>query len=104
VRDHPERIRAFLAALAQGAADLRTTPATATEALLAANKDLDPKLQRASVKATLPYFEPVAGHPYGYMDPGQWRAFTAFMHSNGLLKLSSPAGAFTNALLPARAP
>jgi putative hydroxymethylpyrimidine transport system substrate-binding protein len=104
VRDHPDRIRAFLAALGQGAADLRTKPAAATDALLAANKDLDPQLQRASVKATLPFFEPPAGHPYGYMDPGRWRAFTAFMHANGLLKLSSPAGAFTNALLPATAP
>jgi putative hydroxymethylpyrimidine transport system substrate-binding protein len=104
VRDHPDRIRAFLAALSQGAADLRTKPAAATDALLAANKDLDPQLQRASVKATLPFFEPPAGHPYGYMDPGRWRAFTAFMHSNGLLKLSGPAGAFTNALLPATGP
>ena len=35
------------------------------------------------------------------MDPGAWRSFTTFMHSNGLLKLSTPDGAFTNALLPA---
>jgi putative hydroxymethylpyrimidine transport system substrate-binding protein len=104
VRDHPDRIRRFLAALAQGAQDLRTKPAAATDALLAANKDLDPRLQRAAVKVTLPYFLPAGGRPYGYMDPGEWRAFTAFMHSNGLLKLSSPDGAFTNALLPARAP
>ena len=48
-----------------------------------------------SVKVTLPYFAPA------YMDPGEWRAFTAFMHRNGLLKLSTPDGAFTNALLPA---
>jgi putative hydroxymethylpyrimidine transport system substrate-binding protein len=104
VRDHPDRIRKFLAALAQGAQDLKAKPAAATDALLAANKDLDPKLQRAAVKVTLPYFLPAAGHPYGYMDPGEWRSFTAFMHSNGLLKLSSPDGAFTNALLPATGP
>jgi putative hydroxymethylpyrimidine transport system substrate-binding protein len=104
VRDHPDRIRRFLAALAQGAEDLRTKPAAATDALLAANKDLDPRLQRAAVKVTLPYFLPAGGRPYGYMETGEWRAFTAFMHSNGLLKLSSPDGAFTNALLPARAP
>jgi putative hydroxymethylpyrimidine transport system substrate-binding protein len=104
VRDHPARVRRFLAALAAGARDLRTKPAAATGALEAANRDLDPKLQRASVKATLPYFLPKPGRPYGYMDPGEWRAFTAFMHSNGLLDLSSPDGAFTNDLLPAARP
>jgi putative hydroxymethylpyrimidine transport system substrate-binding protein len=104
VRDHPRRIEAFVAGLAAGARDLGTDPSTATAALLAANRDLEPKLQRASVKATLPYFMATGGKPYGYMEPGEWSAFTTFMHSNGLLKLSSPAGAFTNALLPATAP
>jgi putative hydroxymethylpyrimidine transport system substrate-binding protein len=104
VRDHPERIKKFLTALAAGARDLETRPQAATDALLAANRDLDPELQRASVKVTLPYFLPEAGKPFGYMDPGAWRAFTAFMHSNGLLKRSTPAGALTNALLPAAAP
>jgi putative hydroxymethylpyrimidine transport system substrate-binding protein len=97
VRDHPERIRRFLQALAEGAAVLKEQPG---DALLAANKDLDPKLQRASIKATLTYFLPKPGEPYGYMDPGEWRAFTTFMHANGLLELSKPDGSFTNALLP----
>jgi putative hydroxymethylpyrimidine transport system substrate-binding protein len=97
VRDHPDRIRKFLKALSEGAAQLDRHPG---DALLKANPSLDPKLQRASVTATLPYFKPVAGRPYGYMDPGEWRRFTAFMHANGLLKRSSPSGAFTNALLP----
>jgi putative hydroxymethylpyrimidine transport system substrate-binding protein len=104
VREHPQRIRKFLKALAAGTRDLETRPQAATDALLAANRDLDPKLQRASVKVTLPYFLPAAGKPFGYMDPGEWRAFTTFMHSNGLLKRSTPAGALTNALLPAAAP
>jgi putative hydroxymethylpyrimidine transport system substrate-binding protein len=97
VRDHADRIRKFLAALAEGTAALDAHPA---DALLKANPELDARLQRASVQATLPYFKPAAGHPYGYMDPGAWRRFTTFMHSNGLLKLSTPQGAFTNALLP----
>jgi putative hydroxymethylpyrimidine transport system substrate-binding protein len=101
VREHPERIKKFLAALAAGTRDLQSKPGGATDALLAANKDLDPKLQAAAVKATLPYFQPEGGKPYGYMDPGEWSRFTAFMHRNRLLKLASPAGAFTNALLPA---
>jgi putative hydroxymethylpyrimidine transport system substrate-binding protein len=100
VRDHPDRIRKFLKALGEGAATLKADPSGAGAKLLAANKDLDPKLQNASIKATLPYFLPKPGKPYGYMDPGEWRRFTAFMHANGLLKRSAPGGAFTNALLP----
>ena len=98
VKEHPERIRAFLAGLAAGTDDLESKPG---DALLKANPDLDPKLQKASIKATLPYFRPVSGKPYGYMDPREWAAFIDFMHRNGLLKLSEPKGAFTNALLPA---
>jgi putative hydroxymethylpyrimidine transport system substrate-binding protein len=97
VRDHAERIRKFLAGLAEGTAALDAHPA---DALLKANPDLDARLQRAAVRVTLPYFKPAGGHPYGYMDPGAWRSFTTFMHANGLLKLSNPQGAFTNALLP----
>jgi putative hydroxymethylpyrimidine transport system substrate-binding protein len=96
VRDHPERIRKFLVALAAGTDDLRQRPG---DALLAANPDLDPKLQKAAIKATLPYFRPRPGRPYGYMDPREWAAFTGFFQRNALIKRSKP-GAFTNAFLP----
>jgi putative hydroxymethylpyrimidine transport system substrate-binding protein len=101
VRDAPDRIRKFLAALAEGTAELKAHPA---DALLKANPDLDSKLQTASVEATLPYLAPAAGHPYGYMNPREWAAFTDFLHGKKLLRLSSPKGAFTNALLPAARP
>jgi putative hydroxymethylpyrimidine transport system substrate-binding protein len=98
VRDDPERIRKFLRALAAGTDDLASEPG---DALLAANPDLDPKLQTAAIKATLPYFRPRPGRPYGYMDPHEWAAFVDFLHGHGLLKISEPKGTFTNALLPA---
>ena len=102
VREHPDRIRRFLAALADGTRRLAAAPLAQTNAgLLRLNRGLDAKLQRASVSVTLPYYLPSAGRPYGYLDPGQWSAFTRFMHGNGLLKMASPEGAFTNALLPA---
>jgi putative hydroxymethylpyrimidine transport system substrate-binding protein len=101
VRDHPDRIRKFLRALAAGTDELVPQPADGTDALLAANHDLDAKLQRAAIKVTLPYLLPARDKPYGYMDPREWAAFTAFMHANGLLKLDKPDGAFTNELLPA---
>jgi putative hydroxymethylpyrimidine transport system substrate-binding protein len=101
VNDHPDRIRRFLKALGDGAARVKAQPGRATDALLAANKDLDPQLQRASIQATLPYFLPKRGQPYGYMDPGEWGLFTGFMQSNGLLsKAPDPQAGFTNALLP----
>jgi putative hydroxymethylpyrimidine transport system substrate-binding protein len=95
VRDHPERIRRFLAGLAAGVRALGSDPEAGIKPLLAANRTLDPRLQRASVRVTLPYFAPAS------LDPRQWSAFTAFMHRNGLLKLSTPNGAYTNRLLPA---
>jgi putative hydroxymethylpyrimidine transport system substrate-binding protein len=98
VRDRPEVIRKFLAALAAGTADLREHPG---DALLKANPDLDPKLQTASIKATLPYLLPRPGKPYGYMDPREWAAFIDFMHGHGLLKQAELNSAFTNDFLPA---
>jgi putative hydroxymethylpyrimidine transport system substrate-binding protein len=95
VRDNPGRIRRFLAGLAAGVRALKANPDAGIKPLLAANRTLDPRLQRASVKVTLPYFAPAT------LDAAQWRAFTAFMHRAGLLKLSTPAGAYTNRLLPA---
>jgi putative hydroxymethylpyrimidine transport system substrate-binding protein len=96
----PDTTRRFLAALEDGTRSLARDQSAGVDALLKANRDLDPELQRASVKATLPYFLPPAGKPFGYMDPAAWRRFTAFMHSHGLLKLATPEAAFTNTLLP----
>src|SRR4051794_19322127 len=95
VREHADRIRKFLAGLAAGTSALEADPDAGTRPLLAANPTLDPRLQHASVRATLPYFRPAT------MNPAQWRAFTAFMHRDGLLKISTPDGAYTNKLLPA---
>jgi putative hydroxymethylpyrimidine transport system substrate-binding protein len=100
VRDRPDTVRRFLAALADGTGQLAASPETGIEPLLAANKDLDPKLQRASVKATLPYFQPAPGRPWGFMDPRAWVRFTRFMYDNKLLSSPSTGGAYTNLLLP----
>jgi putative hydroxymethylpyrimidine transport system substrate-binding protein len=99
-RDAP-KLRAFIGALSRGARALERDPDGATEGLLDANPDLDPKLQRASVKATLPLFLAPEGKPYGWQDPGKWQEFTAWMRENKLLeKLPDAKGAFTNELLP----
>jgi putative hydroxymethylpyrimidine transport system substrate-binding protein len=99
-RDGP-KIRAFIGALSRGARALKRDPDKATDGLLRANRDLEPKLQRASVKATLPLFLPPKGKPYGYQDPGAWQRFVAWMRENKLLtRVPDARGAFTNKLLP----
>jgi putative hydroxymethylpyrimidine transport system substrate-binding protein len=101
-KEEGDAIRGFLGALARGTRDLRSQPVAA---LLKANPDLDRKLQREAVKETLPFFEPPAGKPFWFQEPGKWRMFAEFMRKAGLLQTARGAnGAFTNALLPGQGP
>ena len=96
-----DKIRAFIGAVSRGTRDLRRDPNMAIEGLLKANPDLDPKLQRASVKVTLPLFFPPEGELFGWQDPGQWDEFSAWMKENQLLENApDPAASFKNDLLP----
>ena len=96
-----EKLRAFIGALSRGTRALRTDPEEAIDGLLEANRDLDPELQRAAVKVTLPLFLPPRGKPFGWQDPAQWDAFGAWMKENDLLREGPDAKeAFTNELLP----
>lgn len=96
-----DKLRAFIGALSRGTQDLRKDPSRALDGLLRANRDLDPKLQRAALKVTLPLFLAPDGKPYGYQDPNEWQDFTAWMRENHLLTQTPDArGAFTNRLLP----
>jgi len=95
------RIRAFIAALSRGTRQLASNPGQGIEALLDANPDLDPKLQRAVVDVTLPLFLPPTGKPFGFQDPAEWQEFTAWMNDNRLLNNTPGArDAFTNEFLP----
>jgi putative hydroxymethylpyrimidine transport system substrate-binding protein len=92
-------IRSFLAALRRGAIALKRNPGAGVAALVKANPDLDPKLQAASVRATLPYFLPPRGKPYGWQDPAQWKRFGTWMQNASLIN-SGSTGAATNDYLP----
>ena len=95
------KLRAFIGALSRGTQALRRNPGRAIRGLLRANPELDPRLQRAVVKVTLPYFLPKKGRPFGYQDPGEWDRFTAWMRENGLIRnIPDASGSFTNELLP----
>jgi putative hydroxymethylpyrimidine transport system substrate-binding protein len=104
--ESPEAIRLFLAALARGTAAAIENPGAATEAVLAANPDLDPRLTEAEVKATLPLLRSrETGRPYGYMDPAQWDTFIGWMRDNELIS-SLPAAPemLSNDYLPGKIP
>jgi len=95
------RIRAFMSALARGTRQLARNPNQGVEPLLKANPDLDPKLQRAVVRVTLPLFLPASGRPFGWQGPEEWQAFAAWMRENGLVTtIPDAGGAFTNEFLP----
>jgi putative hydroxymethylpyrimidine transport system substrate-binding protein len=96
-----DKIRAFISALSRGTRALAADPAKEIDGLLDANRDLDPELQRASLKVTLPLLVPAKGNPFGYQDPKAWQEFTAWMLDNKLVtKLPDARGAFTNRFLP----
>lgn len=106
LEEDPQEIRLFLAALARGTAAAAKNPQATTKALLEANPDLDPKLTKAEVSATLPLLNPpLGGHPYGYMDPAGWREFTGWMRDNELISsLPAPGSVLSNAYLPGEIP
>ena len=102
---HPaeaSKIRRFLVALARGARSVQDDPNAAVRALTAANHDLDPKLQLASIQATLPaYFPPQKNRPFGFMDLNDWENYGAWMLKHHLVSKDPHAeDAVTNEFLP----
>jgi putative hydroxymethylpyrimidine transport system substrate-binding protein len=94
-------LRRFLQALARAHQTLRDKPGTGVDALLRANPDLDPGLQRAAVTATLPVFFPTGtDKPWGWMEPREWQAYSRWMLANKLLTRPASQQALNNDLLP----
>jgi putative hydroxymethylpyrimidine transport system substrate-binding protein len=96
------KVRRFMRALAQGMRALKRDPNTGIAPLLRANRDLDRRLQEASVKATMPVFFPAdTSKPFGYMNPAEWAAYGDWMARNRLVRNPPDAGrALTNEFLP----
>ena len=96
-------LRGFLQALTRGVNEVRADPAEAAGLVVAANRDLDRRLQLASIQRTLPAVAP-SDHskPFGYQDPTAWAAFAHWMFSHALLTTSpdSLRQPFTNEFLP----
>jgi putative hydroxymethylpyrimidine transport system substrate-binding protein len=97
------RVRRFLQATARGMRLVEQNPQKGVNALLAADRGLDPGLQAAAIKATLPVFFPEdEDRPFGWQDPTQWSAYEMWMRSHGLLKRPEQGerAPLTNEFLP----
>jgi putative hydroxymethylpyrimidine transport system substrate-binding protein len=99
--NHPDLVRRFVQALGRGYEAVRRNPQAAVNNLLHASSGLDPKLQLASLTATLPAFFPSnPANPWGWQDPKEWAAYGQWMLSHHLI--SNPNAvldASTNELL-----
>ena len=102
VKDDPDSIRLFMSALARGTGEAVSKPNAATDTVLKANPDLDPKVTAAQVRVTLPLLDQKSEfEPFGYMDPGDWQSFINWMVDNEVLGGQQRAvDALTNELLP----
>lgn len=94
-------VRAFVQALARGYEAARQDPQAGTDALVAAEPDLEPAFTLASVKASLPVFFPAdESRPFGWQDPAAWDAYGRWMFEQGLLDARPNASvALTNEFL-----
>jgi putative hydroxymethylpyrimidine transport system substrate-binding protein len=106
IDDESQTLRLFIAALERGTEAAVSDPASATKDILDAGKGLNPKITAAEVRRTLPLLgQRDTGHPYGYMDPGQWTAFAHFFADRGLIQaLPSPDDVLSNDYLPNKIP
>ncbi len=97
-------LRAFLQALTSGERQARSNPAAAATLIVKANPSAEPKLQLASIEATLPAMLPSdRSKPYGWQDPSAWASFGRWMLAHGLLESNPNTVAlppFTNEFLP----
>jgi putative hydroxymethylpyrimidine transport system substrate-binding protein len=100
LEDDPEAIRFFLAALARGTAAAVKSPGATVDALRAANRELEPKLTRAEVDATLPLLARSQE-----MSSSQWEGFIAWMRENELISSAPPPSqVISNDYVPGRIP
>jgi putative hydroxymethylpyrimidine transport system substrate-binding protein len=99
-------LRRFVQALGRGYESVRSDPQAGVDSLVRANPSLSPKLQLASVRATLSsYFPSKPNEPWGWQNQAQWTAYGDWMLSHHLISNpASIANASTNQLLAGQGP
>jgi putative hydroxymethylpyrimidine transport system substrate-binding protein len=102
VRGRGPLLRRFMRALTRGHDLVRKDVKTGVGALVKANPDIDRRLQRAQIEATLPVFFPAdRDRPFGFQDPRAWQRYAQWMTDNDLLPSTQTSErAFTNEFLP----
>jgi putative hydroxymethylpyrimidine transport system substrate-binding protein len=101
VDENPDRIRAFISALARGTTYAAAHPQEAADDIVEAGKGLDPAQTRAEIDATLPLLGPEKGRPYGQMDAAEWQRYASWMADHDLIDGVPPTeDVLTNELLP----
>ena len=105
IANQPGEVRRLVQALARGYESARRDPQTAVDSLVRASPGLDPRLQLASVRATLPVFFPAAPNPWGWQDAARWNAYGQWMLSHHLISdPNAVVDASTNELLAGQGP
>jgi putative hydroxymethylpyrimidine transport system substrate-binding protein len=103
--NHVTLLRGLVQALGRGYTAVRANPQQGINALLAANPTLNPTLQAAAVRATLPAFFPSDDKPWGWQFSDQWNAYGKWMYDQHLIKhLAARDFASTNQLLAGQGP
>jgi putative hydroxymethylpyrimidine transport system substrate-binding protein len=109
IANRNNELRRFVQALGRGYAAVRADPQAGVNALVRANPSLSPKLQLASVQATLSSLFPddprSPNLPWGWQDAAQWTAYGKWMLAQHLI--TNPAtvpDASTNQLLAGQGP
>ena len=96
--ENPDLVRRFVGALVEGHRYALENPEAARDALLAANKELDPEVAEETVGLTVPLFE---AERIGYQDPEEWRDYVDWAVENGVLPgLIEVDAVMTNEFLP----
>ncbi len=100
IKDHPDVVKAFLAATARGYQEAIAHPDEAASALLKLAPELDPALVKDATQYYASRFAD-AGQPWGVQDPKIWQGFESFLEQKQVIDQHvDPAAAFTNDFLP----
>ncbi len=103
--NHVTLLRGLVQALGRGYTAVRANPQSGVNALVSANPSLDPTLQAAAVRATLPAFFPSDDKPWGWQFSNQWNAYGQWMYNHHLIQhLAARDYASTNQLLAGQGP
>lgn len=100
LKEKPDLVRRFLAAVVSGYMDAQRDHEAALQALFKAAPETNQQLERQGIKLLAPLWQE-PGQPFGYQTAERWKAYAEWMQREGLLKPGiDPLKAFSNEYLP----